>query len=188
MIIAGDYIDATFGAKLGISAMAAAGLGNLVSDTVGIGASGYIEAAADRMGLPDAKLSKAQLELPMTKFVNVGSNAIGIIIGCLLGMFPLLWIDDESKRLESFLSSQALLHHSRRVFDKYDSNHDGQLSTDELLPVIEELYELVVSQSQVAPPYYHHVGSSLVSLAPKNTLFVLTEHGRGVVCGQTVDE
>ncbi|CAH8874705.1 unnamed protein product [Trichobilharzia szidati] len=37
MIIAGEYIDLTFSAMLGISTMAAAGLGNLVSDLFGIG-------------------------------------------------------------------------------------------------------------------------------------------------------
>ena len=36
MICAGDTIDAAFGATLGLSALAAAGLGNLVSDVVGI--------------------------------------------------------------------------------------------------------------------------------------------------------
>jgi hypothetical protein len=43
MIIAGDYIDVTIGVTLGISAMAAAGLGNMVSDWGGIGLQGFIE-------------------------------------------------------------------------------------------------------------------------------------------------
>lgn len=40
MIIAGDQIDMTLGAALGLSTMAAAGLGNLVSDIVGVSFSG----------------------------------------------------------------------------------------------------------------------------------------------------
>jgi hypothetical protein len=43
MIIAGDYIDVTIGVTLGISTMAAAGLGNMVSDWGGIGLQGFIE-------------------------------------------------------------------------------------------------------------------------------------------------
>jgi hypothetical protein len=37
MIIAGDYIDLTLGVSLGISSMAAAGIGNTISDVAGLG-------------------------------------------------------------------------------------------------------------------------------------------------------
>ena len=37
MILAGDKIDATLGVRIGISTMAAAALGNLISDVAGIG-------------------------------------------------------------------------------------------------------------------------------------------------------
>lgn len=40
MIVAGEYIDTTLGATLAISTMAAAAMGNLVSDVAGIGLSG----------------------------------------------------------------------------------------------------------------------------------------------------
>ena len=43
MILAGGEIDATLGAKLGFSTLAAAGLGNLVSDIAGIGLADTIE-------------------------------------------------------------------------------------------------------------------------------------------------
>lgn len=39
MIVAGDYIDANIGLTLGISTMAAAGLGNALSDVAGIGSA-----------------------------------------------------------------------------------------------------------------------------------------------------
>jgi hypothetical protein len=35
-ILAGDEIESTFGARLGLSTLAAAGLGNLLSDLVGL--------------------------------------------------------------------------------------------------------------------------------------------------------
>jgi hypothetical protein len=42
-ITAGEQIDLAFGAKLGLSSMAAAGLGNTVADVVGINISHSIE-------------------------------------------------------------------------------------------------------------------------------------------------
>ena len=70
MIVAGDYIDSTLGVAFHISGLtslvskvygkwfttftvlAAAGLGNTMSDVVGIFFGGYVELLADRMGLP----------------------------------------------------------------------------------------------------------------------------------------
>ena len=43
-ILSGDAIEATVGVALGLSTMAAAGCGNMVSDVLGIGISGQIEA------------------------------------------------------------------------------------------------------------------------------------------------
>jgi hypothetical protein len=42
-ITAGEQIDLMFGAKLGLSSMAAAGLGNTIADVVGINISHTIE-------------------------------------------------------------------------------------------------------------------------------------------------
>ena len=46
MLIAGDAIDESFGATLVISTMAAAALGNWVSDMLGLGLSNSIEVCA----------------------------------------------------------------------------------------------------------------------------------------------
>ena len=51
MIVAGDYIDVTFGVVLGISTIAAAGFGNLVSDVMGLGFGGVIETWAAKLGV-----------------------------------------------------------------------------------------------------------------------------------------
>ena len=60
MIIAGDAIDASFGVTFGISTLAAAGLGNLVSDIAGISIGDGIEAVCARHGLvlPEVSQSK----------------------------------------------------------------------------------------------------------------------------------
>ncbi|CAK0795460.1 unnamed protein product, partial [Prorocentrum cordatum] len=51
-ILAGDYIDFKLGCTLGISTMAAAAIGNTVSDVAGIWGSGFIEHVAALIGLP----------------------------------------------------------------------------------------------------------------------------------------
>ena len=42
-LVAGEQIEVTFGARLGLSTLAAAALGNLVSDVCGVGVASHIE-------------------------------------------------------------------------------------------------------------------------------------------------
>lgn len=92
MIIAGDYIDLTLGVTLGISTMAAAGLGNALSDVAGVGSAYYVERIADKVGVRAPKLSLVQLQMPRTRWATQIGRAIGVAIGCIIGMFPLLFI------------------------------------------------------------------------------------------------
>lgn len=48
----------TVGIAMGISTMAAAALGNTISDVAGVGLGGVIENLATRLGLPPSKLSR----------------------------------------------------------------------------------------------------------------------------------
>merc|ERR1719181_1034430 len=63
MIVCGDAIDSQFGAVLGLTTMAAAGLGNWVSDVVGLGLGDAIERWCERLGLSNGRLSPAQEKL-----------------------------------------------------------------------------------------------------------------------------
>ena len=92
MILSGDQIEKTLGVAFGISAMAAAGLGNAISDVAGIGLADHVESLFGRMGIPQAKLNKNQLRLGTTRFAKTFGASVGVTIGCLLGMFPLLFI------------------------------------------------------------------------------------------------
>ena len=122
MIISGNEIESYFGASLGISAMAAAGLGNTLSDIVGIQAGGMIEALSDKMGIRDPELTLEQLKSQTVRMLTVLASMLGITIGCLLGMFPLLFIDDE-KDLDKTL---------RVIFDSIDKDKSGTLELKEL--------------------------------------------------------
>ncbi|XP_016118278.1 transmembrane protein 65-like [Sinocyclocheilus grahami] len=100
MIAAGTQIELSIGLTLGISTMAAAALGNLVSDLAGLGLAGYVEALAVRFGMQIPDLTPKQVDMWQTRVTSHMGKAIGITIGCILGMFPLLFLsdDDEEKK------------------------------------------------------------------------------------------
>ncbi|KAM9098452.1 transmembrane protein 65 isoform X3 [Sarcophilus harrisii] len=102
MIVAGTQIELSIGIILGISTMAAAALGNLVSDLAGLGLAGYVEALASRLGLSIPDLTPKQVDMWQTRVSAHLGKAVGVAIGCILGMFPLLFFrgEEEEKKLE----------------------------------------------------------------------------------------
>ncbi|CAI5457606.1 unnamed protein product [Closterium sp. Yama58-4] len=89
MLIAGDIIEGTLGAAFGISTLMAAGLGNAVSDIVGTIFREYIEGATGRF-LPDVNFSSKQLADSRARWAETGGATVGVTIGCLMGLAPLL--------------------------------------------------------------------------------------------------
>ncbi|MBN3306095.1 TMM65 protein, partial [Amia calva] len=67
MIAAGTQIELSLGVIFGISTMAAAALGNLVSDLAGLGLAGYVEALACRLGLQIPDLTPKQADMWQTR-------------------------------------------------------------------------------------------------------------------------
>ncbi|CAI2351179.1 unnamed protein product [Caenorhabditis sp. 36 PRJEB53466] len=103
MILAGEYIDQQLGTVLAISTMAAAALGNLISDIAGVGLAHYVEVAVQRVGIKHPVLTSEQLESGKARFTTNAARAAGLTIGCLIGMFPLLFFgddEDEKKKKE----------------------------------------------------------------------------------------
>ncbi|XP_078072876.1 transmembrane protein 65 isoform X2 [Mustelus asterias] len=101
MIVAGTQIELSIGVIFGISTMAAAALGNLVSDVAGLGLAGYVEALASRLGLPSPDLNPKQADMWQTRLSSQLGKVIGVTIGCILGMFPLLFFKtEEEEKLE----------------------------------------------------------------------------------------
>ena len=88
MIVAGDHIDATLGVRFGFSTLAAAGLGNLLSDVCGISLGEVIEGWCVRLGLEPPALTAEQAAMRSTRMIKWGAGALGITIGCLIGMLP----------------------------------------------------------------------------------------------------
>jgi hypothetical protein len=85
MIMFGDQIDAAF-ISIGVSnTLLAAGLGNTLSDAVGILSGRWVEKLV-HMKLPPVE------EGDLTKFQIVTAETLGIIVGCLIGLVPLLFL------------------------------------------------------------------------------------------------
>ena len=97
MIVAGDRIDATLGVRFGFSTLAAAGLGNLLSDVCGISLGEVIEGWCVRLGLEAPQLTAEQAAMRSTRMLKWGAGALGISIGCLVGMLPLLFMQDRKQ-------------------------------------------------------------------------------------------
>ena len=89
MIVAGDLIDHSLSTHLGLSTLAAAGLGNLLSDVVGVAAASSIEKRANDLGFQEPAMSDARASLSDISYARVAGAMIGVSIGCVVGMFPL---------------------------------------------------------------------------------------------------
>uniref|UniRef100_A0A1B6MER8 Transmembrane protein 65 n=1 Tax=Graphocephala atropunctata TaxID=36148 RepID=A0A1B6MER8_9HEMI len=98
MIICGDYIELTLGSFMTLSTMAAAALGNTVGDVLGLGCAGYVESMATKVGVKTPRLAPIQLNMRSSRiFANIG-RGIGVTIGCLLGMTPLLFMNKDGDK------------------------------------------------------------------------------------------
>ena len=93
MIQAGDFIDNNIGVAFGLSTLTAAAYGQVVSDVSGTLFGGVVESMAAALGLPKAGLTAEQLGLRNVRMVGTGSAAAGVVLGCLLGMLSLLFMD-----------------------------------------------------------------------------------------------
>ena len=98
MVIAGSEIDAVIGGAVGAAGgtMLAAGLGNTLSDAIGELASNSIESAMGKMGLdPQIVTDEEVASGPVwMRFLDKQASVIGIILGCLVGLFPLFLEED----------------------------------------------------------------------------------------------
>lgn len=98
MIAAGTQIELSIGVTLGISTMAAAAWGNLISDLAGLGLAGYVEVLATKFGMQGPELTPKQADMWQTRVSSHMGKAIGVSIGCILGMFPLFFLDDDEDK------------------------------------------------------------------------------------------
>ena len=106
MVVAGSQIDAQIGGLVGGAAgsainsgMLAAGLGNTLSEAVGEMASNTIESAMEKAGLDPQVVTDEEVAAGPTwmRFLDKQASVIGIILGCLAGLFPLFLEEGEEQ-------------------------------------------------------------------------------------------
>lgn len=125
MLLAGSAIEDHLGEMFALSTMMAAGLGNAFSDVIGVGAAGYIEKGAEKV-LPDPEFTTEQARSSSASNVRILFQSVGIVIGCLIGVAPLLLMEDEETR------------RLRKLYESMDKNNDGRVSLGELENALHE--------------------------------------------------
>eukprot|EP00443_Scrippsiella_acuminata_P023581 CAMPEP_0115258250 /NCGR_PEP_ID=MMETSP0270-20121206/47193_1 /TAXON_ID=71861 /ORGANISM="Scrippsiella trochoidea, Strain CCMP3099" /LENGTH=424 /DNA_ID=CAMNT_0002673985 /DNA_START=101 /DNA_END=1375 /DNA_ORIENTATION=+ len=98
MLTVGGAIENTIGVAFCLSSLAAAGMGQMVSDAAGITLQGLIERFADKLGLPHPKLTLQQQQLKSVQSWALASRIFGIVLGCSFGMFPLLLLAEAPRQ------------------------------------------------------------------------------------------
>ena len=93
--------------------MAAAGLGQIVSDISGIMSGGTVDALVGRLlpNLPRAGLTSLQKDLTSARIAQTAGGCVGVTVGCLLGMSVLLLLDAEA------VERQRTAAELERIFD-----------------------------------------------------------------------
>lgn len=88
--------------------------------------SGTLESFAKRAGLPNSNLTAQQRSLSFVKRNRLFSQALGVILGCTLGLFNLFFID--TKRSSS-LKLQHLTEENEFAFEVECHNDDPNATT-----------------------------------------------------------
>lgn len=114
MISVGDLIDAEFGITLGFSTMIAAGLGQAVSDGSGVTIQQTIQTQVDRRSFCDPNLSVQQGNDKFVIFMQQVFRTVGIILGCLVALIPVILFDTGNKARLYDLMLKALPEERRR--------------------------------------------------------------------------
>lgn len=96
MIHAGELIDETIGVRFGLATLTAAAFGQIASDVSGICFGGIVEDLCFKMGLRVPLLTTEQRKLRSVKLVSTTGAVAGVVVGCLLGMTSLLFLDLEA--------------------------------------------------------------------------------------------
>lgn len=121
MILAGDFIDNSIGARFGLATLAAAGIGQIFSDTSGVVFGGFIDDIAGKKFLPP-DVTAAQRNTRRFRMASTGGALCGVFLGCCLGMCNLFFIDlgkreRDEKRQQLDLIFDAVMNEGPEVYD-----------------------------------------------------------------------
>lgn len=91
-----------------LTTMAAAAIGNTFSDILGIGTAFYVERLANKIGFSPPRLSPIQMEMNCSRNAANCGRVLGVTLGCILGMCPLLFFRKSKKEKEGELANVDL--------------------------------------------------------------------------------
>jgi GAF domain-containing protein len=204
LIIAGDAIDTSLGVALGISTLCAAAIGNIISDVAGIMMGTVIEDfCANVLKLPVPDLTTAQRQLRSVRFASQMGMGVGIVVGCIFGMFPLLFLDSnktqnmkkdahlesifrdvvtEAKTLIGAESTCLYLRVKKREDNSKKQQHQHHHPTADG-DYLYAMYHVLPteSESHVLPTESESSATSSSSVAGEDTSKLVRLGGRGIV-------
>lgn len=136
MIQAGEAIDCSIGVMFGLSTLTAAGFGQCCSDVAGFTCGGVVDAAVSKLHLPHHGLSPAQLDMKISRICATAGGCVGVVIGCLLGMTSLLFMDtDKAERAKRAKELQSIFE---SVMDEGHNLVNAERATLWMLDDVEE--------------------------------------------------
>lgn len=91
MLLSGDLIDGMVGERLGLTIMASAAMGGIVSGTLGIQMHGLADRLVQRYGPSRPRLTPQEWRMAKTTRAIHWGGTLGLVCGLSLGMFPLLF-------------------------------------------------------------------------------------------------
>ena len=133
--------------RFGLATLTAAAFGQIFSDVSGIAFGGVVEDLCTKCGLQVPALTAAQRQLRVCKMVVTAGSVCGVVVGCLIGMGSLLFMDLEaaerakrakemdtifktvmshgSKQLHAERSSIFIVDHEKKeLWSRYSSDAD----------------------------------------------------------------
>jgi GAF domain-containing protein len=79
--------------------MCSAAIGNIISDVAGVMLGTFVEDLTQKyLSVPSPVLSDAQRKLRSVRWASQFGCAVGLVIGCIIGMFPLAFIDSKKNK------------------------------------------------------------------------------------------
>lgn len=108
LIRAGDAIDNSMGDNFGLTGLECAACGQILSDFSGVLFGGVIESVSRKFLLPPS-LTQTQHSLRIVQLTGTMGAAIGVVLGCIIGMGNLYFMDlKEAERLKELAEMQKL--------------------------------------------------------------------------------
>lgn len=101
MIVGGDVVDDLIGSTFHLSTLACAAWANTFADVFGMSVGSSVERITRKMGMPQANLSPQQVKLPVVRRISMLAGPLGILFGCIIGMAPLLFRDEDKKAIQA---------------------------------------------------------------------------------------